>query len=792
MANDTLESVEHDALEHLQARAGNVEQDLDDADVVEAPETDDAPVGRLALAMAFPIVAAAVMVGGVFDGVATPRLIAALAGMLGLGLATLARRIRRPFTANLLILVGLFAIGIVVIAFSGIGNIGSVARLTRQAASSGDVLRPPVNFAPGWYAIVGWLMGIVGFAAMWVASVLRKPSAALLVPLPVAAFAGISVPEDAQKPSGVIVLVLFALGLGFLSSARQYESGARPPLAYEVRKLLKSLPLIGVITVALIFLSQTSFLFPEPKINPAEEPQKPKTVPLDEVEDRVLFQVTNPDGGELTISGPWRMGTLDVYDGKDWRLPAFNDASLVEVENEGIVDQQAFENRGIKADFKVLGLGGAALPGLPNLAAVVAKGPQLAFDTRTGTLRVSSGQAPAGFRYQVAAAGLPKIDELRAITADPPKELRSFLEIPDAPPAAQALIGEADTRFENKWDRFDFLRTYVLEEVTASGPGTPVSITPERVQEILSDTLEASPYEMVALQAMFARWVGVPARIAYGFDGGQLNGDTLEIRPRNGASFPEVYFSGKGWLPVIGTPKKAKPTVGSDPGQQQLNPDVLPSNEVAVKIFLPALVPPPSNLGDQVKVGALIALAVAAVLAALWTVAPVVRKALLRSRRRSAARAAGPRARIALAYAEWRDLATDYGYSHSNDTPLMFLQRFVDDAEHAELAWLTTRALWGDLRQEATPELASAAEELSRALRRRLAASQPATMRFVATVSRLALRNPYAPDTDLRSRAVAKAAKASRTSTPPPAPPAPPTPPAPTSSGRDVPAVATA
>jgi hypothetical protein len=79
----------------------------------------------------------------------------------------------------------------------------------------------------------------------------------------------------------------------------------------------------------------------------------------------------------------------------------------------------------------------------------------------------------------------------------------------------------------------------------------------------------------------------------------------------------------------------------------------------------------------------------------------------------------------------------------------MFLDRFIDDAEHAELAWLTTRALWGDLRTEASDELAAAAEELSRALRRRLSSSQAATMRFVAVVSRLSLKHPYAPDTDL-------------------------------------------
>jgi hypothetical protein len=569
------------------------------------------------------------------------------------------------------------------------------------------------------------------------------------VPLPIAAIAAISVPENAQVPSGIVVLVLFAVALGLLSSARQYEEGARPPLSYELRKLARSVPLIAVITAALFFLAQTDFLFPKPKINPAEEPQKPKVKPLNEVEDRVLFEVRNPDGGKLTVSGPWRIGTLDVYDGTDWRLPAFNDSSLVDVEGDGIIDEQAFQHRGVKADFKVVGLGGAALPGLPNLAAVVAQGPKLQFDLRTGTLRVASGQAVSGLRYTVAAAGLPKIDDLRKIVGTVPKDLRSFVEIPKAPPAVLALLDEANSRFKNPWDKFDFLRNKVLDTVTAAGAGTPVSITPDRAQEILGDSLEASPFEIVALQAMLGRWVGLPSRIGYGFDGGEVVNDVLQIRPRHGASFPEVYFKGYGWLPVIGTPKKAKPTVGTDASQQQRNAGILPSENVGVAVYFPELLPPASTTTDNVKRGLLAAAVLALLVGAVYVATPAVRKNLVRGRRRAAARAAGPRARIGLAYAEWRDAATDLGYRHPTDTPLMFLERFVDDAEHAELAWLTTRSIWGDLRGSVTDDHAAAAEELSRALRQRLSSAQPATMRFVAAVSRLSLKEPYAPETDL-------------------------------------------
>jgi hypothetical protein len=79
----------------------------------------------------------------------------------------------------------------------------------------------------------------------------------------------------------------------------------------------------------------------------------------------------------------------------------------------------------------------------------------------------------------------------------------------------------------------------------------------------------------------------------------------------------------------------------------------------------------------------------------------------------------------------------------------MYLSRFIEDPEHTELAWLTTRALWGDLRDDCDDRTAAAAEELSRALRRRLSSAQPASMRFVAAVSRVSLKDPFAPATDL-------------------------------------------
>ncbi|HEX9970126.1 MAG TPA: hypothetical protein VGB03_08300, partial [Acidimicrobiales bacterium] len=267
--------LETEAVEHLADEEGRV---LGDLDVVEPGDEEEgdllveeppANLYRLAAAVACPTIGLAVMVGGVFTG-AGARIYAVVAGLLGIGLALLVHRQRRPLLANTLIVVGLFAIGLLMVAPSGIDNVPRVRDLVSEAARTADLSRPPVGLRAGWQAIIGWLMGIVGFTAAWLALVVRRPAIALMLPLPITAIPAISVPEEQQVASGIAALVLFAIGLGLLSSAQNAGSDEdeRPSRAYEVRRALRALPLIAFITVALALLAQSDFLFPDPYIDP--------------------------------------------------------------------------------------------------------------------------------------------------------------------------------------------------------------------------------------------------------------------------------------------------------------------------------------------------------------------------------------------------------------------------------------------------------------------------------------------------------------------------------------------
>lgn len=738
--------------------AAHIEAELIAAEVAAETEPREelgkVPI-RLTLAVAAPTVAAAVMVGGIFDG-PSPRIYAAVAGLLGVGTAVVASRLlRRPLLAYAVMILGLFAIGLVVL-LPNVGDVFQVSQRVSEAASQSDLLRPPVPFDPGWHAVVGWIMGIVGFAAAWTAIVVRSRSIGLLLPLPIAAVAGISVPDNQQVVSGAVVLVLLALGLGLLSSQNEIgdDDTVNPGLAFELRRAAKALPVLAILVVALVVgRDQLSFLFPAPIIDPAEQPQKPKTHPLTDVEDRVLFEVRDPiiNGKRIVApTGPWRTGVLDVYDGESWRLPPFAASELADIKDDGVLDPT--KKQATAVSITVKGLTGLVLPALPNSSVINTQGVQIGFDPRSGTVRMVNGQVPGGLQYIVAASSIPSVADLDAVPDDIPAELKQFLDMPDPPPAVKALIQQAavEANGDTRWRRFDWLRNYLLSAetgITATGAGTPVDVPPARVEDMIAGSGHGSPFEIVAAQAMFARWMGIPSRIGFGFDGGtRINeGEYLEVRPQHGAAWVEVWFGAYGWLPVIGTPQKAEPTVGADPSMQRFDPNIQPGDEIGAQVYVPVIKPPASVLGLQLALGALGMVPIVLLLIAIYFAIPAVQKTYLRGRRRSKALNEGTRARVALAYSELRDYATDLGYRHPTDTPLMFVDRVMDDEEHRELAWMTTRVLWGDLHDDRDPLLATTAEELSKSLRARLGAAQPASVRFLAVISRLSLRDPYDP-----------------------------------------------
>lgn len=703
-------------------------------------------------------VGAAFLVGGMFVGV-LPRIFTTLGAMVGVGAAIFAAKpSKKPVLRQAIAFGGILLFGLLALAAVNPGALGAIGETLGKAVSNARQRRPPAAFDDGWAAILPWTLGLLGFSAAWVGSVGRKPALGVLIPMPVIAFSAIAQPSEAQIASGIMAFVSFVIGLAVIYRADRGE-GDGVSLAYEMKRAIRMVPLLAALTAALVLVSQAGFLFPDPVYDPTERAQRPKSIPLSEVEDRVLFTVETP--ADAPFFGPWRTGVLDVVDEEGWwRLPPFNAAGQRPAPVDGIVGA-AFGFVGEAnslATITVQGLDGTVLPMPARVQGIrVTSGPKLDLEVRTQRVLVHEGQVGDNLAYQASFSGLPTLEQLREAPAVVDQAfLTEFTSTAlfEAPPSVQALIARAVQEKSSAWDQLDFMRQEYLNLITAVGAGLPSPTSPERIEDMFSGKKEASPFEIVATQAMLARWLGVPARVGYGFDLGEVSAaaETIrDYRPKHGASWLEVYFEGTGWFPVTGLPKKARASLSGDDKQDSI---ILPSDQIAASLYIPQRIAPRNFLLRQAQLYTLLVMPFVVLAVLLYFAWPVLLKTRRRGRRRDWALRSGRSERIAVAYADLRDLATDLGVGEAALTPLAYTRRVVPDEEHQELAWLVTRTLFGDLRGKITDEEVLAAEELSRSLRRRLSEAQPFTIRAVAFVSRLSLRNPYAPE--LLSPAVPK------------------------------------
>lgn len=692
---------------------------------------------------------AAFLVGGMFVGFA-PRFYTTFGALVGIGLAIFAARAtKRPVLAQAIAFGGILLCGLLALGISHPDALGSIGDTIGKAISNARQRRPPAEFDPGWKAILPWTLAMLGFAGAWVGSVGRKPALGVIIPIPVIAFAAMAQPSEAQVAAGIVAFLSFVIGLAIIYRADRGE-GEGVSIAYEMKRAVRMLPLIGVLTVGLVAMSQAGFLFPEPIYDPTERAQKPKSQPLSEVEDRVLFTVETPE--DAKFAGPWRTGVLDVIDeDAAFRLPAYNAAGLRPAPTDGLLGRE-FEREGPNnsvATIKIKGLGGTVLPLPARIQQIrVVSGPRLDLETRTQRVLVHEGQVSDDLEYTIGFTFLPSEVSLR--TSPAPLDQTFFETFTDTagfepPESVVALFAKAREKHDNLWDQLDFVREEYLATITAAGQGLPSAVPPERIEDMFSGSKEATPFEIVATQTFLARWLGVPARMGYGFDAGEESGgpNIRDYRPRHGASWLEVYFESAGWFPVTGLPERAKKNLTGDTTGDAI---ILPSDEIAVTLFVPLRIEPANVLLHQAQVYVLLASPFFLLGVIAYFAYPVAKKSRRRTRRRDWALREGRAERIAVAYADLRDLATDLGVGDPYDTPLAYIRKVVGDEEHDELAWLVTRTLFGDLRHQITDDDVLAAEELSRSLRRRMSEAQPFTIRGVALVSRLSLRNPYAPE----------------------------------------------
>ncbi|MCU1591895.1 MAG: hypothetical protein JWP11_3151 [Frankiales bacterium] len=708
----------------------------EDVDVVPPeppPEPEvEAPVGT-ALTCGSALLATAAfgwVAGSVFRGF-LPRGVGLLGALLGVGIVLLSMRTRRPSIvqyagAGVAVLVG----ALLVVPFAqGSADLPS---LVVEALRGGGLGQPPVAFDPGWRFLLVVAVALVGQTSAGLALAYGRPRIAAAVVLPFVIGASLLQPPGSELSGTLVALLLLVASMAVSYGADLTADGSTSG-GFEVRRLARGAAALVALGAVLTGASHVSLLFPPPSAQAVVPPMRPPTPPP--AQDRVLFTVT----ADRPMT--WRLGTLDVYRKTAWLTPPYDVSSLIAV--NGAVRATGGDTRGplpstggATIRYRLGDYNGKALPGAADPVAVRGRG--IVYDPRTQSLRTLGTRLPRGTSYDVTVPPVPTGAALSS-AGEPPAVVHQFLDAPPPPAEVTALLAQAPA---NPFARLQFVRRAYFAKVVAAGAGNPVDVPPSRVVEMLQGK-EASPYEITAGEALLARWAGVPARIGYGWYGGQPTKDarTVEIRPRNGATWLEAYFQGSGWVPIVGTPPRAKSSLR--PGQRNNDPSVRPTDELALVVYAPVKLRSIRLAYVLVRYYALRVLPLGLLALLLLVLYPAVVKAARRVARRRAGRRLGAQGRIAASYAELRDLATDLNIGRPGLSPLELVDRVHDDAEHRELAWLVTRALWGDLARDLQPADVDAAAEMSRSVARRLRQAQPGFARVAAVSSRASLAEPW-------------------------------------------------
>jgi transglutaminase-like putative cysteine protease len=299
------------------------------------------------------------------------------------------------------------------------------------------------------------------------------------------------------------------------------------------------------------------------------------------------------------------------------------------------------------------------------------------------TLMVYSSRVGlAGLRYTVTSDDVePSVQQLDEAGAPPSSITRPYLPFPSPDRArllalAKQVTNGARTAYQKAyaletWFRASGLFTYSLQ---SKEPDTPAGLL-----NFLTTSRRGYCQQFAFAMAALARLVGIPSRIAVGYTAGTRQPDgAWTVTEADAHAWPELYFSGAGWLRFEPTPggKNGQGTAtepvyalstapgGPGTGHTKTTPGgaagTAPGSAGAGG-NLPRRLRPAGGLGGTATSGHTtspplgpIAIAILAL-----AVAPRIARSATRRRRWQAARSDS-----ALAHAAWRELRddlTDYG-----------------------------------------------------------------------------------------------------------------------------------
>jgi transglutaminase-like putative cysteine protease len=183
-----------------------------------------------------------------------------------------------------------------------------------------------------------------------------------------------------------------------------------------------------------------------------------------------------------------------------------------------------------------------------------------------GSLTVHSTNARlAGLHYTVTGEDLIPSERQLSHAGPPPPALAAYTTVPTAFDQLKALAGQITRGQTSEYGEAVALQawfhrpgnfTYSLTAHLGNSSSALVTF--------LTKTRTGSCQQFAFGMAVLARLLGIPSRVVIGFTQGTfVGGDTWQVRTSDAHAWPELYFSGAGWLGFEPTP----PNVNGPAGQ---------------------------------------------------------------------------------------------------------------------------------------------------------------------------------------------------------------------------------
>lgn len=271
----------------------------------------------------------------------------------------------------------------------------------------------------------------------------------------------------------------------------------------------------------------------------------------------------------------WRALTYDRYTGRGWENGALEEErydaarSLSDAPTEG--------RRELRQDFVFFATDHAAIyaAGDPHWLDVPVQAHWRGAGDLAGLEKMASAQ-----EYTVVSL-VPDVDEgvLRRLLPDYPTEIaKRYLQLPgNVPQRVLDLAREVTAGASTSYDQALALQTY-LRQFDYSLDLPPPPLDQDVVDYFLFDVQTGYCDYYASAFVVMARAVGLPARLAVGYASGVYDIDRghYYVVEKDAHSWPEVYFSGYGWI-------EFEPTAARSPFERE-GAEPLPE--------LPALPPP--------------------------------------------------------------------------------------------------------------------------------------------------------------------------------------------------------